>query len=150
MSDTKISALTSKGSPVGADIIPILDSAASNANKRTTLAALPIPTAVQTAITAITPRQAAYQAVAYASTITIDPTAGAVVQVGALTGNLTIAAPTSPQNGDTLCICLKQDATGGRTVAWNAAFATDSVPALNTAANARTQATFVYADSIWQ
>lgn len=99
-----------------------------------------------------TPRQAAYQAVAYTATLTIDPTAGAVVQVGALTGNITIAAPTSPQNGDVLQINLVQDATGGRTVTWNAVFDADSVAnqPVNTVASKRTQVSFVYSGGVWQ
>lgn len=40
MADTKISALTNKAVPVAADIIPILDSAAGNANKRATVGTL--------------------------------------------------------------------------------------------------------------
>ncbi len=133
-----------KASPSAEDAVVIQDDARSGLPVLARLGDL------GAAVGAYTPRQAAYQAVAYASTITIEPTLGAVVQVGALTGNIVIAAPTSPQNGDTLCILLKQDATGGRTVTWNAAFATGSLPVVDTAANARTQATFVYADSVWQ
>jgi hypothetical protein len=40
MADTKISGMTAKTTPVAADIVPILDSAASNANKRTTVGGL--------------------------------------------------------------------------------------------------------------
>lgn len=39
-----------------------------------------------------------------------------------LTGNVTINAPTNPQNGQTIQILIRQDATGSRTVTWNAVF----------------------------
>lgn len=52
MADSKISALTSKATPIGADITNILDSAAANADKKVTLASLPVSTATQTAIDA--------------------------------------------------------------------------------------------------
>jgi hypothetical protein len=93
-------------------------------------------------------RQNPYQLLSYAATLSIDPTLGAVVQVSALTGALTINAPLSPLNGDVLTICLKQDGTGGRVVTWNAIFV--SPPTVATGANARTVATFVYSDSVWQ
>lgn len=42
--DTKISAMTTKGTPVAADLIPILDSANSNANAKATIGSLPFAT----------------------------------------------------------------------------------------------------------
>ena len=39
-----------------------------------------------------------------------------------LTENITVNAPTNPQNGQTIWIVLKQDGTGSRTVTWNAIF----------------------------
>jgi hypothetical protein len=39
-----------------------------------------------------------------------------------LTENITVNAPDNPQSGQTIKIMLKQDATGSRTVAWNAIF----------------------------
>jgi hypothetical protein len=39
-----------------------------------------------------------------------------------LTENITVNAPTNPNNGQTISIMLRQDATGSRTVAWNAIF----------------------------
>lgn len=102
--------------------------------------------------TAYTPRQAVHQTVAYAASITVDPTLGGVVQVGVLTGNLTINAPTSPQNGDILRFNFTQDGTGNRTVTYNAIFYTGSTTAqpLTLTANARSCATFVYSDGVWQ
>jgi hypothetical protein len=52
MADTRISALPTKATPVGADITNILDSAAANADKKVTLSSLPVSTATQTAIDA--------------------------------------------------------------------------------------------------
>lgn len=40
----------------------------------------------------------------------------------ALTGNVTFSAPTNPRRGQVINIILKQDATGGRTVAFNAIY----------------------------
>lgn len=93
-------------------------------------------------------RQIASQSVPYAATIAIDPTQGAVVNVAPLTGPLTIAPPVRPQPGDTLAICLEQDATGGRAVTWDAIFV--NPPSVDTTALARTVGTFVYADGVWQ
>jgi hypothetical protein len=39
-----------------------------------------------------------------------------------LTEDITVNAPTNPQNGQTIWIILQQDATGDWTVTWNAAF----------------------------
>ena len=39
-----------------------------------------------------------------------------------LTENVTMAAPANPYDGQKIQIILKQDATGGRTVTWNAIF----------------------------
>jgi DNA/RNA endonuclease YhcR with UshA esterase domain len=56
----------------------------------------------------------------------------AETQAYTLTANTTVNAPANsiqPQIGMTLCLVLIQDATGGRTVAWNAAYR--NVPAIN-------------------
>lgn len=58
---------------------------------------------------------------AYAATLTTDASQAAggsslVVQVGTLTGNITISNPTNPTNRQRLEFVLKQDATGGRTL----------------------------------
>ena len=50
MSDSKISALPTKVTPIGADATNILDSAAANADRKITLSSLPISTATQTAL----------------------------------------------------------------------------------------------------
>jgi hypothetical protein len=63
--------------------------------------------------------------VSYAATITPAlPTSGdLVLNVGALTGNVTIANPTgTPTDGQTMRLRLSQDATGGRTITWGSAY----------------------------
>lgn len=62
------------------------------------------------------------QSIAYAATITPNGALGERVIVGALTGNLTINAPSNPRTGGMLSFGFAQDATGGRTITWNAAF----------------------------
>lgn len=54
-----------------------------------------------------------------------------------LTENITVNAPSNPQNGQTIWIVLKQDATGSRTVTWNAifCFAGGSAPTMTATAN---------------
>jgi hypothetical protein len=54
-----------------------------------------------------------------------------------LGGNRTMAAPTSPLSGQVINLLIKQDATGSRTITWNAAFTWPSgtAPTLSTAAN---------------
>ncbi len=63
-----------------------------------------------------------YQDIAYAASITPDLSAGRTIVVGALTGNLTINAPTSVVKGERITFTFVQDATGGRTITWNAVF----------------------------
>lgn len=62
------------------------------------------------------------QSIAYSATITPDADAGQTVIVGALTGDLTVAAPTNAAAGKVLRFVIPQDSTGGRTVTWNSAF----------------------------
>ncbi|MGQ0594113.1 MAG: DUF2793 domain-containing protein [Gammaproteobacteria bacterium] len=72
----------------------------------------------------------AVQSIAYAANITPDGALGERVIVGALTGNLAINAPTNPRTGALLVFTFAQDATGGRTISWNATFkkAADGAP----------------------
>ncbi len=55
-----------------------------------------------------------------------------------LGGNRTLAAPTNMKNGATYILLIKQDGTGSRTLAWNAAytFQGGTDPVLSTGANA--------------
>lgn len=62
------------------------------------------------------------QDIAYAASITPSAAAGERIIVGTLTGNITINAPTLPSKGAKLSFAFTQDATGSRTLTWNAAF----------------------------
>ena len=89
-----------------------------------------------------------YQTLAYAASLTIDATAGEIVSIGALTGNITINAPTSPARGQRLELTFLQDGTGGRTVTWNAAFKTAWQPVPS--AGAISSVGFEYDGTNWQ
>ena len=88
------------------------------------------------------------QTITYASSITPDPYLGSTAFI-TLTGNLTMNAPANAHAGCLLSFVVTQDATGGRTVAWNAIF---KVPSWNpdTTANAINTVQFVYDGSAWQ
>ena len=61
---------------------------------------------------------------AYAATVTMDSDSYDVYNIGALTGNITLGAPTgTPTDGQSLLVRMSQDATGSRTITFNAAFA---------------------------
>jgi hypothetical protein len=89
-----------------------------------------------------------YQTVAYAATITPDQYKGEILIVGALTGNLTIAAPAEPYVGQRLRFRFLQDATGSRTITWNGVFVTNGWT-VQSAANARSAVAFLYDGSNW-
>lgn len=75
-----------------------------------------------TNVIAITPSQFV-QTLVYAATLGAhDATNGERLVVGVLTGNITIPAPTNPRIGQELAYSFTQDATGARTITWNAAF----------------------------
>lgn len=94
--------------------------------------------------------------VAYAATVTPNCDTTDVLNIGALTGNLTIANPTgTPRDGQTLRVRMLQDGTGSRTVSYGAnfAFGTDVTAALEpTAASAKWERIFEYnaTDSKWR
>lgn len=88
-----------------------------------------------------------FQSVAYAATVTINPALGTTVLVGALTGAITIAAPTQATTGQVLRIILTQDGTGGRVITWNAIF--NNVPSVATTASLRKVFQFVYDGTNW-
>ena len=86
----------------------------------------------------------------YAATITPDcsilPFENGTFET-TLTGNVTIAAPTNPVDGQEICIILVQDATGSRTLTWNAVFAwnvTFPLPTASTVATRIDQFRFKY------
>lgn len=81
---------------------------------------------------------------AYAASFTPDNTQGTVIDVGVLTGNLTINAPVlSANGGHPFTLMFTQDATGSRTVTWNAAYRSYSWQPTATA-NAHSNVTFVW------
>lgn len=79
---------------------------------------------------------AAYVAVTYASTITLDFSAGYNFST-TLTGNLVLANPTNMKVGQSGIISLTQDATGGRTVTFGGywKFAYGTAPVFDTTAS---------------
>ena len=87
-----------------------------------------------------------YSGTAYATQATLTDgatiswtTTNAQVATVTLAGNRTVAAPTGMINGAFYALAVIQDATGGRTLAWNAVFKWTfaSAPTLTTTANAR-------------
>lgn len=83
------------------------------------------------------------QVIADAATINWDMDKGSVMQV-TLGGNRTMAAPTNLVSGGTYTAIIKQDATGNRTLAWNAVFKfAGGSKTLTTTANAVDVAQFV-------
>lgn len=93
--------------------------------------------------------------VAYAATVTPNADTTDVLNIGALTGDLTLAAPTgTPRDGQTLMVRFAQDGTGSRTITYNAAYAfgTDVTAALDpSTASAKWTRLFAYnaSDSKW-
>jgi len=88
-----------------------------------------------------------------AVTIATDASLGNVFTV-VLAGNRTLGAPTNATNGQTIVYRIRQDATGSRTLAYNAIFrfgATVSSPTLSTTAAKTDYLTFRYnsTDTLW-
>ena len=93
-------------------------------------------------------------AIAYAATITLDGlTHSNHVNIGALTGALTLASPTNFTNAATLNVWITQDATGSRLLTLGAAIKTAGGAGitLSTAANAVDVVSLVYnpTKAIW-
>jgi hypothetical protein len=88
-----------------------------------------------------------FQTVAYASSITPNPTLGEDIKVGVLTGNITINNVAAPVTGQRMRLILTQDATGGRTVAWGTAY--DIVTTIAAGAGVRTSWPLVYDGTKW-
>lgn len=82
------------------------------------------------------PQRAAYATLTDAATITVN-LATALNFTVTLGGNRSVDAPSNPVAGQSGTIEIHQDATGGRTLAWNTAWKWEGgAPALSTAANA--------------
>jgi hypothetical protein len=86
------------------------------------------------------------QSLAFLATLPIDANKGSAIFVGALTGNITIGAPSNGVIGQTLTINFLQDGTGGRTVTWNAVFVRNSWSDSGNAANTRSSISFMCLD----
>jgi hypothetical protein len=79
-----------------------------------------------------------------AATITLDAARGSYHRV-TLAGNRTLAAPTNPSDGQRLILEIIQDATGSRTLTWNAVFFFGTITnTLTTTASKRDVFEFVY------
>ncbi|MFM7344270.1 MAG: phage tail fiber protein [Tagaea sp.] len=67
-----------------------------------------------------------------------------------LAGNRTMNAPSNQRDGGSYALIVQQDATGGRSLAWNAAFdfGTDGVPSLPSGANKVAIFTFLNSGSL--
>jgi|GEM_PF-3262705 len=68
-------------------------------------------------------------------------------QLMALTGNVTVNAPTQAHFGQTMTLGFSQDATGGRTISFASAYRTAWTPAATP--NALNTITFLYNGSVW-
>lgn len=86
------------------------------------------------------------QSPAYSATLSIDASAGEKFYVGALTGNITIAAPTNGTIGQRISFFFIQDGTGGRTVTWNSVFVRNSWSDAGNTANTRSSISFTCLD----
>lgn len=148
-----INGLTAKTTPVDADYVGLMDSEASNvqkklswANIKATLKTYFESTALSSS-SSITAKQFAstIQTLTDAATITWDGALGqnATVTLG---GNRTLAAITNPINGAVYILRVLQDGTGSRTLTLNAAFtsAGSITPYINLAASASTTLAWLY------
>lgn len=93
-------------------------------------------------------------ALTYASTITVNAALGNTFRV-TLTGNATMATPSNPADGQMILFEITQDATGGRTLAWSAAYVagTDvAFPTLSTTAGRIDTFGYKYyaANNVWR
>ena len=81
----------------------------------------------------------------YAATVTMDLSLSNNFRL-VLTGGVTLANPTNPQNGAVYNVLLKQDGTGGRTTSFGSKFKFPggTVPTMTTTANARNRLVMIY------
>lgn len=90
------------------------------------------------------------QSPAYAATLTVDAANGEYVFPSALTGNITIGAPSNPLTGQELIFNFIQNGVGGFTVTWNAVFTHVLWSDVGNAANTNASARFVYDGASWR
>jgi hypothetical protein len=88
------------------------------------------------------------QTPAFVTPLVVDASAGQTIQVGTLTGNITIGVPLNSTLGQKLTYQFTQDGTGSRTVTWNAVFKTSWKP--SPTANKISSVTFWYDGTNWQ
>jgi hypothetical protein len=114
------------------------------------------PAQLKTLLAITPPESIRAVSVAYAATVTPNADTTDVLNIGALTGALSVGAPTgTPVDGQKMTIRLLQDGTGGRVITWNAAFAfgTDITAAMEpTAASSKWERVFEWnaTDSKWR
>lgn len=138
----EVHAATGKTTPVDADEIGLVDSAASYGLKKLTWANLKAGiksyydsvTATLTNKTLTNPANTA-QTLTDAATISWDAASGATASV-TLGGARTLAAPTNLKTGGRYALKVVQDGSGSRTLTWNAVFKWPAAtpPTLSTAA----------------
>jgi hypothetical protein len=146
-----INGATGKTTPVNADQMALIDSAASNALKKLTWANLKatLIAAFKAAasnvwvgtsdVLFLTPKSVADASVPIAltsgTTVATDCSTGRVFRL-VLGHNATLSNPTNPQDGVTYEWIVKQDATGSRTLAYGTSFDFGpTTPTLSTGAN---------------
>lgn len=141
MADAKISELTSAGTLTGAEVFPLVQSAATKKAALSALKAAGSDLQTMTDDIKFLTSKAVADAAALvtltdASTIAVDFAAG-INFVVTLGGNRTLGAPSNAKPGTTGTILVKQDGTGSRTLAYNAAWVPfGSTPSLTTTASA--------------
>lgn len=86
-------------------------------------------------------------ALTFATTIAVDASLGNYARVTLTASTGTLGAPSNAVDGQALIVEISQDATGSRTMAWNAAWQFSTLfasPTLSTAANAIDMVAFIY------
>lgn len=87
------------------------------------------------------------QSLAFAATITPDASLGEFIAIGALTANLTLHIPTNVQKNTFITYLFIQDATGGRTITWDAGQRTSWQPAASP--SAVSTVSFFFDGTLW-
>jgi len=87
------------------------------------------------------------QDVAYAASITPNPHYGEIINIGEMTGDITMNAPVNPIKGQRMTVNGLQDSTGGRSFTWNAIYKKAADGAGTSDQEAST--TFVYNGASW-
>lgn len=87
--------------------------------------------------------------IAYASTVTPNLSEGKIINIGALTGNITIANPSGTYYpGQEAKLIFTQDGTGGRTVTWGANYKV-ATAAVGTAVSKISVVPLIYNGTVW-